>query len=305
MFDKLLLIALRLRVRFFQATSLGAGEECRACHSITNDGPDCEACLKDITERALDAFSLGVQDKHVSQEAAEATEDPLSNLAILGSICLIKLAGAGRKKWQRTKESYLYHTDIQLFLQAVVWLDSYLRKTAKNDSLRLFLVKLYLALGCVTRALHIWSLFDVKNTLLECLGTVCLDRLASISPTHFMTGPGSRNFVQPFIRHFETALRKRYPDTVLKTLQNSSYAELPNVIELAQNQSRNCVSVLAVVENRRGMRLKGGRAEAAIEDEPLIGMCCHIVPPSTKLLDLANCFRSSIARLRASGLYRL
>lgn len=282
MFDKLLLIALRLRVRFFQATSLGPGEECRACHSITNDGPDCEACLKDITERALDAFCLGVQDKTVSQEAAEATEDPLSNLAILGSICLIKLAGAGRKTWQHTKESYLYHTDIQLFLQAVIWLDFYLRETSKNDSLRLLLVKLYLALGCVTQALHIWSLFDVKNTLLECLGTICLDRLASISPSHFIAGPGSRNFGQPFIRHFETALRKRYPDTVLKTLQNSSHAELPNVIELAQNQSRNCVSVLAVVENRRGMRLKGGRAETVIEDEPLIGTSCHITTQFTR-----------------------
>jgi N-terminal acetyltransferase B complex non-catalytic subunit len=128
-------------------------------------------------------------------------------------------------------------------------------------------------MGCVTRALEVWDLFDVKNALLECLGTVCLDRLASISPGHFMTGPSHlRSFAEPFIRHFETAIQKRYPDTVVKTLQNSSYAELPNVIEFAQNQSRNCVVVLAVVENRRGIRLKSGRNETAIEDELLIGV---------------------------------
>ncbi|KAI3333091.1 N-acetyltransferase B complex non catalytic subunit-domain-containing protein [Ustulina deusta] len=272
LFDKVSLIALRLRVMFFQATSLEAGEECRICHSVANNGPDCEACLKSIAERALDAFSVGVQDEDASQKAADETEDPLSNLAVLGSICLIKLAEAGCKNWQYMKESPLYHTDIQLFLQAVVWLDFYLRKAPKNNSLRMLLVKLYLMMGCVTRALHVWGPFDVKNTLLECLGTICLDRLASISPGHFTTGPSSPgNFAEPFIHHFETALQKRYPDIVTKTLQNGSYAELPGIVELAQNQSRNCVPVLAVVEHRRGMRLKANRTETAIQDEPLIG----------------------------------
>ncbi|KAI1428083.1 N-acetyltransferase B complex non catalytic subunit-domain-containing protein [Xylaria sp. FL1777] len=272
LFDKLFLIALRLRVRFFQATSLEAGEECRICHSVANNGPDCEACLKSIAEHALDAFSAGVQDEDASQKAADESEDPLSNLAVLGSICLIKLSSAGCKKWQHMKESPLYHTDIQLFLQAVVWLDFYLRKTPKNNSQRMLLVKLYLMMGCVTRALQVWSSFDVKNTLLECLGTICLDRLASVSPSHFTAGPSyTGNFAEPFIRHFEEALQKRYPDIVTKTLQNGSYAELPSIIELAQNQSRNCVPILAVVEYRRGMRLKINRIETVIQDEPLIG----------------------------------
>ncbi|RWA09435.1 hypothetical protein EKO27_g5652 [Xylaria grammica] len=271
-FDKLCLIALRLRVRFFQATSLEIGEECRVCHSIVIKGPDCEACLKSIAESTLDAFSAGVRDEDVAQKAAGETEDPLSNLAVLGSICLVKLAGAGHKNWQHRKESPLYHTDIQLFLQGVVWLDFYLRKTPKNDSLRMLLVKLYLMMGCVTRALEVWGSFDIKNTLLECLGTICLDRLASISPNHFATGAShSRTFAEPFLHHFETALRKRYPDIVTKTLQNGSYAELPGVIELAQNQSRNCLTVLAVVEHRRGMRLNTGRTETPIQEELLIG----------------------------------
>ncbi|KAI0399183.1 N-acetyltransferase B complex non catalytic subunit-domain-containing protein [Xylaria palmicola] len=271
-FDKFLFIALRFRVRFFQATSLNASEECRFCHSVANDGPDCDACLKSIAEGALRAFNAGVQDEAVSKKAANESEDPLSNLAVLGSICLIKLAGAGRKNLQYMTESPLCHVDIQLFLQAVIWLDFYLRKTPKNDSLRLLLVKLYLTMGCVTRALQVWSTFGVKNTLLECLGTVCLDRLASISPSHFITGPSNlRNFAEPFLIHFETAIQKRYPETVSKTFQNNSYAELVNVIELAENQSRNCVSILAVVERRRGLRFKSGRTEDPIEDEPLVG----------------------------------
>ncbi|KAI0523907.1 N-acetyltransferase B complex non catalytic subunit-domain-containing protein [Xylaria bambusicola] len=271
-FDNLILIALRLRVRFFQATSLQIGEECRFDHTVATNSADCETCLKSIAKCALESFSTGVRDENISRKAADETEDPLSNLAVLGSICLIKLAEAGHKNWQYMKESPLYHTDIQLYLQAVIWLDFYLRKTPKNNSLRMLLVKLYLKMGCVTRALHVWGSFDVKNTLLECLGTICLDRLASISPSHFMTGPNSsRAFADPFIRHFETALQKRYPDIVTKTLQNGSYAEIPNIIQLAQNQSRNCVQVLAVVELRRGQRLKANRNENPIQEEPLIG----------------------------------
>ncbi|KAF2968910.1 hypothetical protein GQX73_g4659 [Xylaria multiplex] len=272
LFDRLCLIALRMRAWFFQATSLEVGEVCRVCHSVTDEFPDCEACLKSITEIALGAFNAGLQDENVAQKAAGEAEDPLSNLALLGSICLIKLAGIGYKNHQCVKESPLYDTDMQLFLQGVIWLDFYLRKAPKNDSLRMLLVKLYLMMGCVTRALEIWGSFDIKNTLLECLGTTCLDRLASISPSHFTTGTSyPRTFAEPYIRHFETALQKRYPDIVTKTLEHGSYAELANVIELAQNQSRNCVAVLAVVEHRRGLRLKAGKIEMPVQEEPLIG----------------------------------
>ncbi|KAI1357651.1 N-acetyltransferase B complex non catalytic subunit-domain-containing protein [Xylaria arbuscula] len=272
LFEGLVLISLRLRVRFFQATSLEIGEECRFCHSITTIGADCRTCLRSIANHALKAFSTGVQDEKASSKAANETEDPLSDLAVLGSLCLVKLAEAGGKNWQYMKESPLYYTDIQLFLQAVLWLDFYLRKTPKNNSLRMLLVKLYLKIGCVTRALDVWGSFDVKNTLLECLGTICLDRLASISPSHFMTGPSfPRSFAEPFLRHFETALQKRYPDIVTKTLQTGSYAEIPSIIQLAQDQSRNCVQVLAVVELRRGQRLKANRNEIPIQEEPLIG----------------------------------
>jgi hypothetical protein len=272
MFDDLLLVALRLRVTYFEATSCKAGEECHLCHSVVNDGPDCKTCLKKVAERTLEAFRLGLRDENVSQMLPNEMEDPLSNLAVLGSICLLKLAGAGRRNWQYKKESPLYNIDLQLFLLAVVWLDFYLRRTSKNDALRLLLVKAYLMMGCVTRALEVWKRFDVKNTLLECLGSLCLDRLASISPAHFVPGSSRHNnFADAFLRHFESAIQKRYPDTVVKSLQNSSYEQLTEVVKLVQDQSRNCVLVLAVVENRRGLRLKSGRSENAIEDEPLIG----------------------------------
>ncbi|KAI0970251.1 N-acetyltransferase B complex non catalytic subunit-domain-containing protein [Xylaria arbuscula] len=274
LFDRFFLIVLRLRVRFFQATSLKAGEECRVCHSLAkkdNLGSDCQDCLKDILTAALDAFNLGIQDKAVLQKDREETDSPLASLAVLGSLCLIKLAGVGYRTWKEGEESPLYNTDIQLFLQAVVWLDFYLQKAPNNTTLRILLVKLYLKMGCVTRASHIWGPFDVKNHLLECLGSICLDRLATISPAHFITGqPYAFYFTEPLIGHFEEALQRRYPSTVLAALDHHSYLQVLDIIQLAQDQSRNCVSILAIVEHRRGIRFHLNRNEIGIQDEPLI-----------------------------------
>ncbi|KAI8628083.1 hypothetical protein F5Y19DRAFT_465407 [Xylariaceae sp. FL1651] len=271
-FEELLLVALRLRIVYFQATSLQAGEECRICQSVVKYRTDCMTCIKRIADNALRAFSLGIQSESVSQIQVNEKEDPLSHLAVLGSICLLKVAGIGYGKWRTKQESPIYHIDIQLFLQAVVWLDFYLRKRPKNDSLRLLLVKLYLMMGCATRAMEVWGPFDVKNTLLECLGSLCLDRLASISAIHFIPGSGRPgNAADPLIGHFESATREKYPKIAVVCLQNDSYQQLIGATEHVEKQNRSCVMALAVVEYRRGLRLKSGRSETAIQDEPLIG----------------------------------
>ncbi|KAI0858167.1 N-acetyltransferase B complex non catalytic subunit-domain-containing protein [Xylaria cubensis] len=281
-FDKLVLLALRLKVRLFQATSLTANERCGFCQSMISKGPDCETCLKSITACALDGFRAGVQDTDVSEKAAHQSEDPLLNLAILGSICLIKLAGAGHKSWQHRKESPLYHINIQLFLQAVIWLDFCFRRRPKNDSLDLLLVRLYLLMGCVTQALKIFGRSGIKATLLESLGMVCYDRLASISPGHFVQKMGQdRTFMDNFRRYFETAVGKRYPDCVRVSLENSIYAGVPRLVELAHMQSHNCALVLTVVEIHRGLRVKTGRNETTMDEEPLIAQ----LPPNYELRD--------------------
>ncbi|KAI0545084.1 N-acetyltransferase B complex non catalytic subunit-domain-containing protein [Xylaria curta] len=281
-FDKLVLLALRLKVRLFQATSLTASERCGFCQSLISEGPDCETCLKSITASALDGFRAGVLETDVSEKAARQSEDPLLNLAILGSICLIKLAGAGRKSWQHRKESPLYHINIQLFLQAVMWLDFCFRRRPKNDSLDLLLVRLYLLMGCVTQALKIFGRSGIKAALLESLGMVCYDRLASISPGHFVQKMGQdRTFMDTFRRYFETAVGKRYPDSVRLSLENGVYAGVPKFVELAHTQSHNCALVLAVVEGHRGLRVKTGRNETTMDEEPLIA---HL-PPDYELRD--------------------
>ncbi|KAI0195416.1 N-acetyltransferase B complex non catalytic subunit-domain-containing protein [Astrocystis sublimbata] len=278
LFERLLLVALRLKIWFHKATSLTPGDQCCICQSIPPSGTDCMACLKSITECALDAFAAGIRDRDASQKAARESQDPLANLAMLGSICLIKLAGgsmgAAAKGWFRSPlyQQQWHHFDVQLFLQAVFWLDFYTRKAAHNNQLRLMLIRLYLKLGCVTRALDLVLQWDIKNPLLESMAMLYLDRLASISPGHFVTRDSrSRTRAEPLCDYFSSSIAKTQPKSVVQSLQKGSYATIPRLVELAELQSRNCASVWAVLEGRRGLRLESGRTETDIKDEPLIG----------------------------------
>ncbi|KAI0435953.1 N-acetyltransferase B complex non catalytic subunit-domain-containing protein [Xylaria telfairii] len=271
MYDKLVLLALRLKIRFFQSTSLTSNEECSFCQSLTKEGPDCETCLKSITECALDAFRNGMPDPAVSQKVADGGEDPFRSLAILGSICLIKLAGAGHESWRHVKESPLYHTNIQLFLQAIVWLDFYSRKSPTDNQLRLLLVRLYVMMGSITQANELLKDCGIKNSLLETIGVVAIDRMASISPGHFVAEVNPTSTVADrWTYYFEVAIRKRYPDSVIKSLQAGNYGAVPQCIQLAQLLSGNCTLVVAWVENRRALRLKTGRSESTMGENELV-----------------------------------
>ncbi|KAI1437601.1 hypothetical protein GGR50DRAFT_692119 [Xylaria sp. CBS 124048] len=260
--------SLRLRFMFFLATSQEGREECQLCNAPVNGGPDCKSCLKGIAENALEHYRLLMKDDEAGDPASDATTDALNCFVILGSICLLKLAGSGRSRWAYQKESPLYYTDIQLFLQAVAWLDFHYRKWTPTGAPTLMIVKLLLMMGCVSRALEMWRSFGVKNSLRECMEVYVLDRLASISPAHLM--PGTNNFIEPILQYFDSALRVKGPEAMLRCLEDGHYVLFHDLLQSEDARSRNAVMILSVVEGRRGKRLKTGKTDVTIEDDALI-----------------------------------
>ncbi|KAI1821676.1 hypothetical protein F4861DRAFT_449494 [Xylaria intraflava] len=280
--DKLVCFALGLRVKFLQATSLQGKEECQFCHSSADGGPDCNICIKSIAQSALATFHLALQNKDFAENDPHNWKDLVAGLAILGSICLLKLAGLGHKPWRYKQESPLYDTNIQLFLQAVVWLDFCRRKGIHTNSLAVMLVKLYLIMGCLSSAFSLWHCFDIKNSLHECLHILVIDRLASISPARLVPGP--TNFVAPILDYFEIALRKRGPAIMIEALRCGNYVEFEKILWDDNSRSRNSVMVLGVLEARRGTRIKTGRADRNVEEDVLIGS----LTPDSVLLDTTD-----------------
>ncbi|KAI0005832.1 N-acetyltransferase B complex non catalytic subunit-domain-containing protein [Xylariaceae sp. FL0662B] len=270
-FQGLTLVALRLQIRYFLATTPKRGQTCQFCNTpATHFG--CSICLQSIAESALDVYRSAMEDDYLRQQILpHENEDPVSDTAVIGALCLLNLGGIGRVSWKKGRNSPLYDMDIQLFLRAVLWLDSYLTvSSSKNGTHRMLLVKLYLLMGCVSRAKALWASFDIKNALIDSLGSLFIDRLSSIAPGLFLSGSSHDNPIDPYLVHFTRALKRSLPQAVLDSLDNSNYGSLPNLFRRTNNLTASCTTVMAVVEERRGLRSRGGGVTYhAIEDEPL------------------------------------
>ncbi|KAI2626325.1 hypothetical protein GGS21DRAFT_493269 [Xylaria nigripes] len=287
--EKCILSALGLRVRFFQATSLKAGEECLFCNSSAHSGPDCETCIRNIAKSALETYQSAMKDRDADPNEDHETylkrQDLFSSLAMVGSTCLLKLARAGLNNWEYQKESPLYHTDIQLFLQAVAWLNFCSKYMHNNESQRLLLIRMSFMMGCASLGFDLWSAFHIKNSLWEPMGTYVLDRLASISPAHVMpNSTGHKELTETILHHFDNALRHRFPESANEALCAGNYVQFQDMIHTAEFASRNCVLIMAIVEGRRAMRLKNGRVDKTIEEDHLIGS----LTPDDELYDFTD-----------------
>ncbi|KAI0842756.1 N-acetyltransferase B complex non catalytic subunit-domain-containing protein [Hypoxylon sp. FL0890] len=266
-FQGLVLMSLSFKIRYSVATS--DGPMCRFC-TTELEGDDCISCLKSIAANALDAYKLAMEDQNLRQKILSGQNvNPVSDIAVIGAICLLRLAGLGNLNTPNGTSS-LYHTDMQLFLQAVLWLDSCMNASpARSNAHGIILAKLYLLMGCISRAKAIWDGFDVKNALLDSLGLLYIDRLTSMAPGLFILSSRG-NPVQPFLTHFTKALKITTPTRIMDSLEVGTYSSVLEMIQHAGKQAASCSLVLTFVEERRGNRMKANRTEIHIDDQPLV-----------------------------------
>ncbi|RYP59394.1 hypothetical protein DL770_010207 [Monosporascus sp. CRB-9-2] len=266
----LTLVAILLQIRFLVATSTRDSTVCKYCRSEL-DHSDCISCFMSIVKVALENYNAGMRDDHLRYNILPKTNgDPLSDLAMVGSVSLLKLARVGRSPGY-TACSPLHLADIQYILQAIIWLDSYLTASPKNNPLRMLLLKLYLLIGCVSRAKSLWAQFDIKNAILDSLGPLFFDRISTIAPDLF--GPGAsirRNPLRPFIDYYSKALRSTIPKQTVEAFKGGNWHTIPSMYEFGEGLKKSCTLVMAVVEERRGLRFKAGHTLTSIADEPLV-----------------------------------
>ncbi|KAI1074538.1 N-acetyltransferase B complex non catalytic subunit-domain-containing protein [Whalleya microplaca] len=264
-YQGLALVSLRLKIRYFLATTPKDNQMCQFCKTVVN-GSSCDVCLISIATSAIDVYRHGMGDN-----LREKILDTLSELALTGAACLLQLAGIGRASWKKGRNSPIYDINIQLFLQAILWLESYVMvSNSMNGTHRMFLVKLYLLMGCVSRAKAHWAAFDIKNAIVDSLALLFIDRLSSISPGFFTSSTSRDNPMHPYLLHFTRALKRGLPNSVLDCIDNSNYGAIPDLYRRVDKLTASCTTITAVVEERRGLRSKGSAVSHVLEDEPLM-----------------------------------
>lgn len=280
--SSLVMKTISYQIRYLVATSVQNTKTCKCCMAVLNEDRSCMQCLLSIARGALEDYTKAMRNRKISEESSTAYNgDAHINLTLIGALSLLRVAELG---YYGPKTSPLLRLNVQFVLQAVVWLDSCLTEWPKNSPLRMLLVKLYLRLGCVSRAKSLWDKFDVKNAILDPLGVLFYDRISTIAPGFFIHGSPNFGFMNPFSQTYETAIRRTAPRQTLEAFLNQNWKSVFLIHNYAELLKRSCSLVMAIVEERRGMRFRGLKGGISIEDDILVSS----INPNHKLVDTTD-----------------
>ncbi|KAI1858729.1 uncharacterized protein JN550_012479 [Neoarthrinium moseri] len=253
-FQNLMLLTLRLRFRYLftsspksLSTSAGdASSRCNFCQNIVQDGP----CFSNRDLRArIDSEDV----------------DPFADMTIIGTTCLLKMAGFGDERRGSTMESI----NLKLVLWALSWLNAkYSRTPQKNQALPVFMAKLYLLVGCVPHAKMLWDTLGVKNVTLDSLGPLFSDRLSTIAPG--MWRPTGSTPMYPYHKHYMDAIRQNIPRNIRTSLELGNFTSTLGLLAFQDRLTHSCTMIVSNVEDRRGIRAVGGKPGFDAKDDPLL-----------------------------------
>ncbi|KAE9570348.1 hypothetical protein CGMCC3_g13465 [Colletotrichum fructicola] len=237
--------------------------KCIVC-STSNKSSSCTACLKTLLESALSLYSSLINSSEISQ-----TLDCIPELAILAATCLVRLSGMHERGIDNpTSLSKTSRQD--RLLQAALIIEDQLTRTPKHTRLTLVLVRIYLVLGCASRAREVWDTADVKRTIIDSLGPYFFDRLSTVAPTLVLppNSPG-RALMQGLKAHYQTSLKLRMPRRLADAFDSESYTAILDIPGYIERLRRSCTLVMGYVEESRAGRALDVRSDS-IFDEPAV-----------------------------------
>lgn len=257
-----------INLKIWYGVIIGTGPMCRFCTAEVK-GDACICCMKVIASYALNTYISSLEYGDLQDEITNQGMNPLSDIAVIGSMCLLRIARLGNPSTPLGTSS-LFNANVPLFLQAVLWLDSCRQASSfVSTDHNMILIKLYILMGAMSLATPIWQGFGVKNALLDSLGLLFIDRLSSIAPGLFMSS-GPRNPVAPYMIHFTKGLKTTVPKRIMDSLEKETYSSIPGIIEFAKKRITSCSVALTVVEERRGSRMRANKVEISMEDQSLV-----------------------------------
>ncbi|KAK7924217.1 N-acetyltransferase B complex non catalytic subunit [Apiospora marii] len=281
-FQKIMLLTLRLRLRYYFTTapncykpsSTYRGATCGICDS--DSVPErCESCLKDIAKECVWAWKAGLKQGDLQEKLKSEGVSPYTDLTIIGSVCLLKLAGVDGL-WGRNDNSPLAWADRKRVMQAILWMDAqYYSQSTKSQHLSILLVKLYILIGAVSHAKSIWDSLEVKNVTLNSLGPLFADRLGTMAPGLWQDDAQGDTPTPEYLQYYISAIDKNIPNNIRLSFDHGNYASVLGHLVTRTKHKQSCTMVMALVDHFRGIRSVKGEVKHETWQERLVQ---HIKP---------------------------
>ncbi|KAK8019940.1 N-acetyltransferase B complex non catalytic subunit [Apiospora arundinis] len=281
-FQNTMLLTLRLRLRYLFTTSSKCytpsstyrGATCGICGS--DAVPErCETCLKDISKACVWAWKTGFKNEALLKQIESEGVSPSADLVIIGSVCLLKLAGVDGL-WGRNDCSPLVFADCKRVMQAILWMDAQHRlQPFKRQDLSVLLVKMYILIGAASHAKTIWDSLEVKNVTLNCLGPLFTDRLGTMAPGLWVSSGRTGTPTSPYLHYYRSAINKNIPTSLRLAFDSGNYASVLGNLFAKERTKQSCTLVMALVDHYRGIRSVDGEvSQEAWQDS----LAQHIKP---------------------------
>lgn len=260
-----MLLTLRLRLRYFFTTSskcytsssIYRGASCGICDS--DSVPErCETCLKDISKACIWTWKTGFKHEALQKQIESEGVSPNTDLTIIGSVCLLKLAGVDGL-WGRNANSPLLWADRKRVMQALLWMDAqHHLQPFKRQDLSVLLVKLYILIGAASHAKTLWDCLEVKNVTLNCLGPLFTDRLGTMAPGLWASSGRNGTPTSLYLHYYRSAIDRNIPNSLRLSFDNGSYASVLGNLITKTKHKQSCTLVMALVDHCRGTRSLNG-----------------------------------------------
>jgi N-terminal acetyltransferase B complex non-catalytic subunit len=233
----------------------------------TSKSPTCPERFQPVAQSGAALYqalveSIGNTDGH--------DPDCVPELAILTATALVKVSGFdGTTAGGHTPP--LHSANPARLFQAALILENQLGRTPKHTRVTLLLVRIYIVLGCVSRAGQLWETMDVKRTIIDSLSPYFLDRLATISPSAVVPTPSrpEKSLTYPLRAYYAHSLRMRMPRRLADAFESESLVSILDIPDFMEKLRASCTLVMGHIEELRALRALGQRSTAP-SNEPLL-----------------------------------
>ncbi|OLN87404.1 hypothetical protein CCHL11_09575 [Colletotrichum chlorophyti] len=234
--------------------------KCTVCGAV-NDSATCTDCLNHLLESTLILYSSLINSADINPSL-----DCIAELAILAATCCIRLSGVHQRGIDKPT-SFSKNNRLDRLLQAALIIENQLTRTPRHTRLTLVLVRIYLVLGCASRAREVWDTTDVKRTIIDSLGPYFFDRLSTVAPTLVLPpNRPDRGLLQGLKAHYGTSLKLRMPRRLADAFEAESYTAILDIPGYIERLRSSCTLVMGHVEEARAARALGIRGESAFDD---------------------------------------
>ncbi|CCU78903.1 cytoskeleton organisation protein/Dec1 [Blumeria hordei DH14] len=209
-------------------------------------------------DKLIQTYKSAIEsDRTVVHTRLPTDRHPADDLAILASVCLIKLGLHNSDKNNESLES----KKISYMLQAALLLEFTWTHSKHNFQISLLLVRLYSYLGCGSLAMRSYQRLGLKQIQLDTLSYTLFDRISSLHPhpyEHTLKGLSDKRSPVEHIKKqqkFFRNVKQQISKNIGLSFKHESYNSIFEMKEVSDRLSNSITAVSGVIEGRKISRL--------------------------------------------------